>query len=282
MPLGWFFCCDQWNKYCYEFQVFRLAMLFQRGPAEEIPRFQLNLDRVTISRRSVDSAICCAQSYVRDHLFTRWDFFTDNRISMLLSAVNVAGSVCEDSVYDPWNRILPEVFDAVVRDLIKAYEVVVVHRKDARDTSERWFGVTSIDSSVGESSGQQGIRISNIVEVGEVEYLPESAPAPQIPSTSYGARSRAKGIRKWSETPAPVVIKRRFEFDDESVVLPKGRGCTLMTPILQLLWKIKMELLPLAEVAVVVVLRQCSNRTLINLHMTLYFCNSILVFRVFS
>ena len=56
---------------------------------------------------------------------------------MLLSAVNVLGSVREDSVYDPWTVISPEGYAAVVVDLKKAYDVVVVCRKDARDTSER-------------------------------------------------------------------------------------------------------------------------------------------------
>ena len=85
---------------------------------------------------------------------------------MLLRAVNIAGSVCEDSVYEPWNLILPEGYGAITDDLKKAYNVVVVRRKDARDTSERWFGVASVESSVaGESSGQQGLRISNIVDV---------------------------------------------------------------------------------------------------------------------
>ena len=136
-----------------------MTTLFQRGPVEEIPRFELNLDRVTISRRPIDSAICCCvQSYVRNPLFTQWDFFTDNGISMLLSAVNIAGRVCEDFIYDPWNLILPEGYTAAVNDLKEAYDVVVTHRKDARDTSERWFGVASVESSVvGESSGQQVI-----------------------------------------------------------------------------------------------------------------------------
>ena len=68
-----------------------MTALFQRGPAEEKPRFQLNLDRVTIDHRSIDFAICCVQIFVRDPLFTQRNFFTDNGISMLLSAVNVAG-----------------------------------------------------------------------------------------------------------------------------------------------------------------------------------------------
>ena len=89
---------------------------------------------------------------------------------MLLSAVNVAGSVCEDSVYDPWAVISPEGYTAVVSDLKRAYDVVVVRRKDARDTSERWFGVPSVASSaVGESSGLPAVRISNVVEIGQVE-----------------------------------------------------------------------------------------------------------------
>ena len=93
-----------------------MTALFQRGPAE-IPRFQINLDRVTIDRRANDSAVCCVQGFVRDPLFSQRDFFTDNGISMLLSAVNVAGSVCEDSVYDPWAVICPEGYAAVVSDL---------------------------------------------------------------------------------------------------------------------------------------------------------------------
>ena len=113
-----------------------MTALFQRGPAEEIPRFQLNLDRVTIDHRSIDSAICCVQSFVRDPLFTQGDFFTDSGISMLLSAVNVAGSVCEDSVYDPWAVMSAEGYATVVSDIKKAYDVVVVRQKNARDTSE--------------------------------------------------------------------------------------------------------------------------------------------------
>ena len=117
------------------------------------------------------------QSYVRNPQLTQQDFLTGDGISMLLSAVNIAGSFCGDTVYDPWDRILPRGYDAFVRYLKKAYDVVVVHQKDARDTSERWFGVASVESSdVGESSGQQGVRISNIVEVVEVESLPESVP----------------------------------------------------------------------------------------------------------
>ena len=139
--------------------------------------------------------------------------------------MNVAGSVSEDSVYDPWAVICPEGYAAVVCDLRKAHDVVVVRRKEARDFSKRWFGVASVTSSaVGESSGQQAVRISNVVEVGQVEYLPQSVSALQVPSTSFAIKSPGKGKQKKGETPAKPAIKRRFEFDVESVVLSKGRG----------------------------------------------------------
>ena len=174
-----------------------MTALIQRGPAEKIPRFQKNLDRVTIDRHAIDSAVCCVQSFVRDPLFAQRDFFTDNGISMLLSAVNVAGSVCEDSVYDPFAVICPEGYAAVVSDLRKAYDGVVVRWKEARDTSERWFGVASVASSaVGESSGQQAVRISNVVEVGQVEYLPQSVSAIQVRSTSSLSKALGRGNRR--------------------------------------------------------------------------------------
>ena len=83
---------------------------------------------------------------------------------MLLSAVHIAASVCEDFVYDLLNLILPEGYVAVEDDLKRAYDVVVFRRKNARDTSEKRFGVASVESSlVGESSDQQGVLISNVV-----------------------------------------------------------------------------------------------------------------------
>ena len=46
----------------------------------------------------------------------------------------------------------------------------------------------------------------------------------QMRSMSCSTTSPGNGKRKKSETPAKVAIQRRFEFDDESVALPKERG----------------------------------------------------------
>ena len=141
----------------------------------------------------------------------------------------------------------------------------MVRRKDDRDTSERWFGVGSVASSaVGESSCQPAVRISNVVEVGQVEYLPQSVSAAQVPSTSFAVKNPGKGKQRKSEAPAKTAVKRRFEFDDESVVLPKGRGVFSMTPVLQLLCEMKIKLFPRAVLVVVVVLHQSSSQVPVN------------------
>ena len=231
-----------------------MTALFQRGPAEEIPRFELNLERVTICRRSIDSAICCVQSYVRNPLFIQRNFFTDNGISMLLSAVNIAGSVCEDSVYDPWNLILPEGYGAIVNVLKKAYKVVVFRRKYTWGTSEKWFGVASVDSSVvGESSGQQGVRISNIVEIGEVEFLPQSVSTPHalVPVSKALERGNGRMVRRRFQLQSSIVLSLMMS----QLCCPWEGGFTLMAPISKLPWKMKIKLFLLAEVAVVPVLR---------------------------
>ena len=76
-------------------------------------------------------------------------------------------------------------------------------------------------------------EISIVVEVGQVEYLSGSVPARDQPcrSTTLSPRSPGKGKRKRSATPAPAASpKRSFDFDDESDILPKGRGVYFEDP----------------------------------------------------
>ena len=132
--------------------------------------------------------------------------------------------------------MLPQGYGATSIDLRKAYDAVVVRWKEARDTSERWFGVRSVESSeFGEPSCRAGERISDVVEVGEVQYLSESVPARGKPcsSTKISPRSPGKGKRKRSATLAPAATPKSFEFDDESIVLPKGRRASFEYPNLE-------------------------------------------------
>ena len=112
---------------------------------------------------------------------------------------------------------------------------MVLTRKDARDTSIRWFGVRSVESSeVGEPSCLIGVRLSDVVEVGQVEYLSESVLARDQPcssGTTMPPQSSGKGRRKRSATTASTgTSKRLFELGDASVVLPKGRRVIFEEP----------------------------------------------------
>ena len=66
------------------------------------------------------------------------------------------------------------------------------------------------------------LRICDVVEVGQVEYLPESVPVLDRPCSSATVqwRSARRGKRKRGVAAA----ERLFEFEDEPIVLPKGRG----------------------------------------------------------
>ena len=81
-------------EHCYAFRVFWLTTMFPWGPEEDIPKFLLNSDQIALCRPAVKYASSCVQNFVRNSLFTQRDFFKDNGFSMLLSAVNVASTVC--------------------------------------------------------------------------------------------------------------------------------------------------------------------------------------------
>ena len=218
----------------YLLQVYQLTTLFLRDSIEASPAFTVKLNGISLSRRLVEKSIACIQDFVRSPRFTQRDFFSDNGVNLLVSAVNAAGSMRDQSICEPWAGVLPDGYEATLVDLRKAYDVVVVRRKEARDTSERWFGVRSVESSeVGEPSCRAGVRISNVAEVGQAEYLSGSVPTRDQPcsSTAVSPGSPGKGKRKRSATPVPAVgPKRLFEFDDESIVLPKGRGVYFEDP----------------------------------------------------
>ena len=181
------------------------------------------------------------QSFVRSPQFTQRDIFSDNGIGLLASAVNAAGTMRAESSCEPCANVLPERYEATVVDLKKAYDAVNLRWNDAQDTSEIWFAVRSVESSeVGEPSGRTGVRISEVVEVGQVEYLSEFVLAQDqlCYNVTLPPRSSGKGKRKRSATAVPAVAPNRLlEFDDESIVLPKARDVSFDDPIFEVTLK---------------------------------------------
>ena len=74
----------------------------------------------------VEASVACVQRFVRSPFFTQRDFCNDNGILLLVSAVNAAGTIREDSLYEIRANVLPEGREVTVVDLKRAYDTVVV------------------------------------------------------------------------------------------------------------------------------------------------------------
>ena len=81
-------------------------------------------------------------------------------------------------------------------------------RRVVKDSQEQWYAVGGIRPSSEDSTSRSGVRISNVVEEGRVEYLPVRAPflILLVPVT-YVFRLGKPKKRTIGRSP----VKRRFE-----------------------------------------------------------------------
>ena len=83
-----------------------------------------------------------------------------------------------------------------------------------KDTSEQWYLLGAVRPSSCESSSQYGVRISTVVEEGQVDYVPVAAPSRKVASHSRHLTSPGKGKKKVSHS--PVKVPRQFEVSSPS------------------------------------------------------------------
>ena len=60
----------------------------------------------------------------------------------------------------------------------------VDRRRAVKESQEQWYAVGGIRPSPEDSASRSGVRISNIVEEGRVEYFPKRAPSISVPGPS--------------------------------------------------------------------------------------------------
>ena len=100
---------------------------------------------------------------------------------MLLESVAIADSITSSSFYTLWSFVESACASQVITDLCAYWDRVVTRRRTAKDTSKRWYhGGTPRSETV----SRTGVRISDAVEDGRVEYLPVPAPALGPPGPS--------------------------------------------------------------------------------------------------
>ena len=190
------------------FQVFRLTALNLRGPVTWGGRIIINLDRVMICEDEVQSVILCVQDFVRSPHFTHRNFFPDSGIAMLAESAAISDRITHSAVFEPWGHVETTSRSQVVVDVCGCLNEALNRRRLVKDWQEQWYAVGGIRPSSEDSTSRSGVRISNIVEEGQVEYVPVRLPFPIFPAPSNLRVSSGKSKRRtFSRSP----VKRGFE-----------------------------------------------------------------------
>ena len=153
----------------------------------------ISLDRVAINKEEERGVLFCVQDFVRSRHFTQRNFFSETGLSMLSESVAIADSNTSSPVFAPWSVVASASASQVISDLCACWDRVVLRRRFARDTSERWYHGGTPRS---ETASRPGVRISDVVEEGRVEYVPVGPPALGSPGPSKIHSPSSKRKRK--------------------------------------------------------------------------------------
>ena len=198
------------------FQVFQLTTLVIRGSSTQCEDFTISLDRIAINKEEVRGVLLCVQDFVRSPNLTQKCFFSETGLSMLSESVAIADSITSSPVYAPWSVVASASASQVISDLCACWDWVVLRCRSARDTSECWYH-GGIPRS--ETASRPGVRISDVVEEGRVEYVPVGPPALGSPGPSKIRSPSSK--RKKKITRSPVKLPRRFEVSSPPASPPR-------------------------------------------------------------
>ena len=190
-----------------------------KGPSELHPVFTVSLDGVSIDHAKVKGAVACVLDFVCHPSFTQRSFFSETGIGMLNAAVTAADAVRNSAHFDTWGAIDVEAGPAIF-DLKSCREKILSQTKAVKNTEERWFSAETVASpAVGESAPRTTVRISDVVEVGDVKYVAEheklGLPCCSRSSPEKGKKrksSASPGVLKKISVCCPSVSRPSFEF----------------------------------------------------------------------
>ena len=189
-----------------------------RGPSELHSVFTVSLNGVAIDHEKVKGAVAFVQDFVRHPLFTQRSFFSETGISMLNTAVTAADAVRNSGRFDPWGAFDVES-GPIIADLNSCREKVISQRKAVKDTRERWFSAETVASSaVCESAPRTTVHVSDVVEVGDVQYVAEQEKLGLL-CCSWSTSSRGKS--KTRRAPVSLgVVKKQFSVSSPTASRP--------------------------------------------------------------
>ena len=127
---------------------------------------------------------------------------------MLAESAAICDSISNKAIFEPGSQVETASRSQVVAEVCACVNQAVDRYRAVKYSQEQWYEVGGIRPSSEDSASRSGVRVSNIVEEGRVEYVPVrthlvSAPDPNNLHVSSGKSKK----RKISRSP----VKRRFK-----------------------------------------------------------------------
>ena len=132
---------------------------------------------MVVREEVVPGVLLCVQDFARAPLFTQRNIFSETGITILSEAAAISVSITSSSVYVTWSEMESKSSGQIIADLKACFEKALDRRRVVKDTSEQWYGLGAVLLSFGEPSSQNGVRISTVLEDGQVGYVPVVAPS---------------------------------------------------------------------------------------------------------
>ena len=161
-----------------------------------------------ICEDEVKCALLCVQDFVWSPHFTQRNFFSDSGIAMLAESAAISDRITHSAVFELWGQVETTSRSQVVADVCGCLNEALDRQRLVKDSQEQWYAVGGIRPSSEASTSRSGVRISNIVEEGRVEYVPVRVRFPISPGPSSLRDSSRKSKRR---TISRSPMKRRFE-----------------------------------------------------------------------
>ena len=133
---------------------------------------------------------------------------------MLSEAAAISDSITSSSLHAPWSEVESESSGRIIADLMTCSEKALDRCRVVKDTSEPWYALGAVRPWSVESSSQYGVRISTVIEEGQVDYAPVVALFREVAGHSRQSSSPRKGKKEVSRS--PIRLPGQFEVSSPS------------------------------------------------------------------
>ena len=142
----------------------------------------------------VRGAVHRVQDYVSSPHFTQTHFLSDSCIAMLTESAAVCDNITSSAALEPWRHVETAFRSQVVAEVCACVTRAVDRRRAVNYSQEQWYAVRRIRLLSEDSRSRLGVRISDKVEEGRVDYVPV-----RVPSISAPGKSKKRKVRRSPE-----------------------------------------------------------------------------------